>query len=245
MSTLIVKRLSKHFAGVQALNNVSFTARGGEVLGIIGPNGSGKSTLLDLLSGVVVADQGELVIGGKPIHSRHQLHAGSVLKLGITRTFQTPRLFDNSSVLDNMLMAFAPRGVLKSFVTRDAQSLPRARAALSKIGLWSKRDQRAGTLSYGQKKLLEIARVVALDRSILLLDEPFAGLFPAMRQIISGMVHELRRKNKTVLLVEHDMRQIARLCDRVLVLDNGAIIAEGTPAQVLRTKKVREAYLGT
>jgi branched-chain amino acid transport system ATP-binding protein len=240
---LETKNLTKQFGGVHAIDRLSIAVEKGSITGIIGPNGSGKTTLINLLSGVLRIDGGEVIVG----------EAGRLIKVlphqifffGITRTFQNIRLFEQMSVFDNILVVLTERNVFSSLFEKHSEYHQKtAEDVLKKVGLWEKRNQLAVNLSYGQRKLLEIARTLAMKAEVYLFDEPFAGLFPEMRKIVTGIIQELKRENKTVILIEHDMGLIRNLCDHVFVMDEGKLLAEGKPDYVLRQREVIEAYLG-
>ena len=169
----------------------------------------------------------------------------AVLQLGITRTFQGVRLFEQVSVLDNVMVVVTQRSVWGALFERHkAEHTEQARQVLERVGLWGKRGARASELSYGQRKLLEIARAMATGAEVIVFDEPYAGLFPEMVKTVRGIMKELRGDGKTIVLVEHDMALIRELCDHVVVMDAGKLLAEGTAAKVLADKRVIEAYLG-
>lgn len=219
-------KIKKHFGGIFAVDDVSFLAKNGEVTGIIGPNGSGKSTLINVLTGMIKGD------------------AGTIEKDGtLSRTFQDARVWDNITVEDAMLIATETRSSLLSlffFRTKNAEGA----ALLKRVGLTSYAHTMTKHLSYGQRKLLEIARALGTKANTLFLDEPFAGLSPQMVETVEVIIKEEKAKGKAIILVEHDMSVIRALCDKVYVLDSGKLIAEGTANEVLRDKKVIEAYLG-
>ena len=249
MPILATHKLTKRFDGVHAVNKLSISFEAGKITSIIGPNGSGKSTLINTLTGIIPADDGEIVIAGAETLKRMKAH--EVPMLGITRTFQDVRLFEQMPVLDNILVVLTERSVWKSlFEKHSAFHLEKAEEVLKKVGLWEKRHELAKNLSYGQRKLLEIARVLAMihsgvgDINIIFLDEPFAGLFPEMIKIVTGVMKELREQGKAVILVEHNMDLIRELSDHIYVLDSGELLAEGKPVEVLARKDVVEAYLG-
>ncbi|MBI4034051.1 MAG: ABC transporter ATP-binding protein [Candidatus Brennerbacteria bacterium] len=228
MRAIETKNLTKHFDGVYAIDRLSVGIPGGKITAIIGPNGSGKTTLINVLSGMLPIDDGAVIVSG-----------------GITRTFQNIRLFEQMPVLDNILVVLTERNVFGSvFERHGGHHLEKAERVLRQVGLWEKRDALAVNLSYGQRKLLEIGRALAMDAEIYLFDEPFAGLFKEMAKIVSGILNELRDKGKTIILIEHDMGLIRGLSDYVFVLDSGKLLAEGKPEEVLKKREVIEAYLG-
>jgi len=243
MKILETKNLMKHFNGVRAIDRLSIGIEKGQITGIVGPNGSGKTTLINLLSGVLEIDSGEVIIDGIKKLTRVLPH--QVSSYGITRTFQNVRLFEQMTVLDNILVVVTERNVFSSlFEKRIEYHHKISEEVLQKVGLWEKRNQLAVNLSYGQRKLLEIARTLAMKVEIYLFDEPFAGLFPEMRKIVASIIRELKQKNKTVILVEHDIGLIRELCDQIFVMDEGKLLAEGEPEAVLKKRSVIEAYLG-
>lgn len=242
MSLLQTHQLVKHFQGVHAVDHLSVAFQKGRITSIIGPNGSGKTTLTNLLSGVTRFDAGSVVIGPEKM-TRLFPYKNPVY--GITRTFQEVRLFEQMSVLDNLLVVLTSRHVVASLFERHTQlHVNQARALLSQVGLLQKQDSWACNLSYGQRKLLEIARALAMKADIYLFDEPFAGMFPEMIKTVVTVLEQLRRAGKTVILIEHNMDLIRRLSDWVLVLDAGKLLAQGTAEQVLSRSDVIEAYLG-
>ncbi len=243
MIILETKNLTKRFNSVHAVDHLSIGIEKGEITGVIGPNGSGKTTLINLLSGVLEIGGGEVVIDETEKLTRLLPHQISFY--GITRTFQNVRLFEQMTVLDNILVVLTERNFFSSLFEKHTEyHLKKAEEVLQKIGLWEKREQLAVNLSYGQRKLLEIARTLAMKAEIYLFDEPFAGLFPEMRKIVSGIIRELKQENKTVILVEHDMGLIRELCDYIFVMDEGKLLVEGAPEHVLEKRAVIEAYLG-
>lgn len=249
MSILATKNLVKKFDAVRAVNNLSLEFPTGEITSIIGPNGSGKSTLVNLLTGILPLDGGEVVIAGSTRLTR--LSAPEVATYGLTRTFQDVRLFEQMTALDNILVVLTDRPVFGAlFEKHNNLHLARAEEVLRRVDLWEKHGELAVNLSYGQRKLLEIARVLAMSHSgvgdinIFLFDEPFAGLFPEMIKIVTSVLQELKNSGKAVVLIEHNMDLIRQLSDRVIVLDSGQLLAEGKPEQVLARPEVVEAYLG-
>ncbi|OQA38983.1 MAG: Glutamine transport ATP-binding protein GlnQ [Parcubacteria group bacterium ADurb.Bin316] len=243
MKILETKNLIKRFNGVNAVDRLSIKIEKGQITGIIGPNGSGKTTLINLLSGVLVLDDGEVILNKTKKLSR--ILPYQIFSYGITRTFQNVRLFEQMTVLDNILVVITERNAFSSLFEKHTEyHYKLAKEILQKVGLWEKKNQLAVNLSYGQRKLLEIARALAMKAEIYLFDEPFAGLFPEMRKIVSDIVQGLKRKNKTIILVEHDMGLIREICDYVIVMNEGKLLAEGKPADVLKKREVIEAYLG-
>ncbi len=243
MTILETKKLEKHFDGVQAVDNLSIGIEKGEIAGIVGPNGSGKTTLINLLSGTLEIDAGAVIING--VQKFENINPWQISFYGITRTFQDVRLFEQMTVLDNILVVLTERNVFSSLFEKHKEyHLKKAEEVLQKVGLWKKKNQLAINLSYGQRKLLEIARTLAMDAEIYLFDEPFAGLFPEMVKIVSDVVKELKREGKTIILIEHNMELIRKLCDYLFVMDEGKLLAEGKPEKVLAKKEVIEAYLG-
>lgn len=243
MKILEIKNLIKRFGGIHAVDRLSISIEKGQTTGIIGPNGSGKTTLINLLSGVLEIDGGEVIINEVEKITRILPHQISFY--GITRTFQNVRLFEQMTVLDNILVVVTERNVFGSLFEKHTEHhYKTAEEVLRKIGLWEKKNQLAVNLSYGQRKLLEIARALGMKAEIYLFDEPFAGLFPEMKKIVSGIIRELKQEKKTVVLVEHDIGLIRELCDHIFVMDEGKLLAEGKPEQILKKREVIEAYLG-
>lgn len=249
MAILSTNNLEKHFDGVYAVNKLSVQFEPGKITSIIGPNGSGKSTLINTLTGMIPMDAGEIIVAGTTRLTRISAH--QVPFYGITRTFQDVRLFEQMPVLDNILVVLTERSIWRALFERhDAFHLEKAEEVLKRVGLWEKRDELAKNLSYGQRKLLEIARVLAVihsgvgDIEVIFFDEPFAGLFPEMIKIVVSVMKELRTQGKTILLVEHNMDLIRELSDHLYVIDAGQLLAAGKPNEVLAQKDVIEAYLG-
>ena len=247
---LEIKNLVKQFGGVRAIDSLTFSIPPASITGIVGPNGSGKSTIVNILTGLLPLDGGVVLVDGDAFK---KILPHKVSSHGITRTFQNIRLFEQMTVLDNILVVLTDRNAFQALFERHgAYHLKKAEEFLRRVNLWEKRNELAISLSYGQRKLLEIARALAMTRSatsgqaadIYFFDEPFAGLFPEMAKIVSGILKELRQEKKAVVLIEHDMGIIRELSDRILVLDAGKLIAAGNPDDVLGRRDVIEAYLG-
>lgn len=242
MSILKTHKLKKQFGGVYAVDDVSLKFEEGSITSIIGPNGSGKTTLTNLLSGIFPFDEGLVEIDGI---SLNKIKPSELPLYGLTRTFQEVRLFEQMTVLDNILVVITERNFWDALFSKHTRlDEKKAKQTLEKVGLWDKRHQLAKNLSYGQRKLLEIARVIAMDAKIILFDEPFAGLFKEMLKIVVEIMQEMKQQGKTLLLIEHNMDLIRQLSDYLYVMDEGKLLAEGNPNLVLAEKKVVEAYLG-
>ena len=242
-AALETKELLKQFASVKAINHLSISLPRVGITSIIGPNGSGKSTLINMLSGTLSIDGGMVIIQGSSMRTILPYHSPAH---GVTRTFQEVRLFNQMTVLDNLLVVLTERGVLKSlFESNRSAYQSRAKELLEAVGLWEKRGDLAETLSYGQRKLLEVSRALAMNVNVYLFDEPFAGLFPAMLRRVTQLLEGLKQQGKSVIIIEHNMDLIRRLSDYTFVLDSGELLAEGPVNEVLDRPEVIEAYLGT
>ena len=234
--------LSKRFGGLVAVDRLTLAVPAGEIRGLIGPNGSGKTTTVNVLSGLYRPDAGEIHLGGRRTDG---LRPHEIAACGVARTFQIPKLFGTMSVLDNVLLpalAARDRGACRS----PRAALDRARALLDFVTLDRMRHAQARELSGGQSMLVQIARALMLEPlRVMLMDEPFAGVHPAIRDIIMEAILRMHRdEGLTFLIVSHEMAELRRLCQRVSVMDDGRLIAEGTLAEVATDPAVLEAYLG-
>ena len=234
--------ISKHFGAVKAVDELSIVIPKTGITSIVGPNGSGKSTLVNLLSGVLPLDGGMVIIGGTGFKV---VKACETPSHGLARTFQEVRLFDQISVWDNIMVVLTNRKLFPAMIERTKPShREKAQRILEDVGMWEKRDSLAMDLSYGQRKLLEIGRALALDVNTYLFDEPFAGLFPQMIERVKGIVKRLRDEGRTLIFISHNMDIVRELPDRIIVLDSGRLLTAGDVQEVLSRAEVIEAYLG-
>jgi branched-chain amino acid transport system ATP-binding protein len=250
MMILEADRLSITFGGVRAIDDVSIAVESGQVFSIIGPNGSGKTTLFNLVSGIYVPNDGNVRLAGETVTG---LASDQLARRGLSRTFQNLQIFSRMSVLENVMVGrhrHERTGILADLlhwpsVARQNQATREAaRAALARVGLVDAADRPAGSLDYGALKRLEIARALASEPTVLLLDEPAAGCNPVETQEIDHVIRAIVKDAITVVLVEHDMRLVMNISDRVHVLASGRTLTEGTPEQVRSDPAVIEAYLG-
>ena len=244
---LLINDLNKTFGGITALKNLNLEVDTGEVVGLIGPNGSGKTTTINLVTGIYTSDAGSVILDGKPITNQA---ANKITKAGMARTFQNLRIFERltvkenikvaqnifySSIVDNLIVS---KGRKEQELTSENEEL------LRKFKLLQVKNTKAGSLSYGEKKRLEMARALAMRPKILLLDEPAAGMSPPELDWLTVTINDLRSSGLAILLVEHHMRLVMEVCDRISVLNFGNKIAEGTPSSISKNQEVITAYLG-
>jgi ABC-type branched-subunit amino acid transport system ATPase component len=233
------------FQKMKVLNGVSLSVGQGETVGIIGPNGSGKTTLFNCISGFVFPDAGTLALNGVDVTSLTPDHRA---RAGLGRVFQNFGIFKDMTLLENMLVALESRGSLLEalFPWGSAAAARRAQAMqyLDEIKLSGKAQQKAGSLSGGQMRLLEIVRVLASGADVLLLDEPTAGVSPKMKEEVAQFIHKLQTLGKTVLVIEHDINFIQKFCRRIVVLESGAVVVDDTPERVCADERLQEIYFG-
>ena len=247
---LEVQNATLKFGGLTALNDVTFDIKQGEILGLIGPNGAGKTTCFNAMTGVYQLTSGQIRFDGQPLA---KMKRNKITRLGIARTFQNIRLFKAMTVLENVMVGADAHSKV-SFVEAlfrlprhrktEAASIARAKELLDLVGIKARHDELASNLSYGDQRRLEIARAMATNPKLLCLDEPAAGFNPAEKQRLMELIRKVRDNGYTVLLIEHDMRLVMGVTDRIVVLEFGRKIAEGTPDEIRDNPAVIAAYLG-
>ena len=246
---LNVQDIRKEFGGLVAVNNISFTVRAGQIMGLIGPNGAGKSTTFNLITGVLTPTSGQVSYRGENITG---LAARGVAQRGISRTFQHVKLIADMTVLENVALGAHLRGdkgalsaILRLDKVEEQRLFKEAAAQLTRVGMGEQLHELAGNLPMGSQRLLEIARALCNDPALLLLDEPAAGLRYKEKQALIEVLRQLRSQGMSILLVEHDMDLVMDVCDRMVVMEFGTRLIEGTPPEIQTSPAVRAAYLGT
>ncbi len=250
MAYLQVNSITKQFGGLVAVDNVSFEVEKGEIVSIIGPNGAGKTTVFNMLTGVYTIDSGEIIFDGTPIHNTNPYN---IVNRGISRTFQNIRLFPNMRVIENVLVGTHIRTKYGFFDAlfrtgrykkEESEKVVHAAKVLKDIGLGNRINDYAQNLPYGEQRKVEIARAIATDAKIILLDEPAAGMNPQESDELLCFIRQLRDKGYTIILIEHDMSVVMNISDRIYVIDHGKKIAQGLPGEIANNECVIEAYLG-
>ena len=250
MSFLETENITMHFGGLAAVEDVTFHVDKGEIVSLIGPNGAGKTTIFNMLTGVYEITSGEMTFEGTNLKN---LIPQDIVKLGISRTFQNLRLFPQMRVIENVLVGthihtkynlFDSIFRTKKFRQEEGEMEAKAVNILRSIGLGDLIDSFANSLPYGEQRKVEIARAIATDAKLILLDEPAAGMNPAESAELLRFIRELRDKGYTILMIEHDMSVVMNISDRIYVLDHGRLIAEGKPEEIANNPRVIEAYLG-
>lgn len=240
---LEVTHLTKNFGGIRAVQDCSFHVEKNLITALIGPNGAGKTTVFNLISGIVQPENGDISFGDNSI-SNLNIHRRA--QLGISRTFQLTRTFSNMTVEDNLRLAAetSDQNLLQSFFAPRAVPQKLLTDTLALVGLTQPLNYPAKKLSYGQSKLLSLARALLLPHKLLMLDEPIAGVAPTLREQFKSLLPELKARGETIFFIEHDMDFVRAIADRIIVMDQGRVLTEGAPEEVLKDKRVLDAYLG-
>ena len=241
-TSLAVAGITKSFGGIQALTDASLGVTKGTITALIGPNGSGKTTMFNCITGFYQPEQGQIYVNGVPIVGKRP---SDIVHLGLMRTFQVTRIFRRMTVLENMIVPIRQltfRSLFTAAIKGHEQE--RAESLLEFFGILKLRDQPAGSLSFGQQKLLELAAALMADPEIVMLDEPAGGLNPVMIEKVAGHVKELNARGVTFLIIEHNMGFVMNLCDPIIVMHRGTVIAQGSPGAVRDDPIVLDAYLG-
>lgn len=250
MNILEIQNLNKEFDGIKAVDELSFKIEENSIVALVGPNGSGKTTVFNLISGFIRPNKGRISLDGKKTTS---LNPYKITQLGLGRTFQNIRLFPQLSVLDNVMLGLkhekgegfsAALFQTEKMKKEERVNHQKAEELLKFVGLIEKKDELAENLSHGQRKLLELARILALEPKLFLLDEPFAGLFPETKRTMLNLIKSLKENGKTILFIEHDINSIMDIAEKIIVLNYGKKITEGKPEEIKENKEVQKVYLG-